>query len=195
MRTVVIKIRGITAYSASRPVDIEKNKGEGHEEYDRRIWREKAHFDATGEVYIPGVCFKLALDEVASMLNEKIKGKGNQTYGKIVSTATVAMSDMFIGVKKDDLQSIQIYANLDGKRGGSTRGNRLFPIVPTWEGEVEFTIFNDELPQEVFERYMKQAGLLIGVGRGRPGMKCPAGNGRFAPVSFTWAEMELPMAA
>lgn len=195
MRTVTIKIKGLTPYSASRPIDIEKGKSEGHEEFDQRIWREKAHFDADENVYIPGVGFKLALDEVASLLNEKIKGKGNQTYGKIISTGTVAMSDMYLGIKKSDLKPIQIYANLDGKRGGSTRGNRTFPIVPTWCGEVEFQIFNDELPEEVFERYIAQAGLLIGVGRGRPGMKSPAGNGRFQPVSFAWAEIRLMAAA
>ena len=189
MRMCRIKIKSITPYSASRPVDIERNKSEGHEEFDKRIWREKAHFTKDEDVFIPGVSFKLALDEVASMLNEKIKGKGNQTYGKIVSTATVAMSDLFIGVKKSDLKSITIFANLDGKRGGTVRGNRTFPIVPSWEGSVDFQIFNDELPAEVFERYMTQAGLLTGVGRGRPGMKAPAGNGRFQPLSFEWSDL------
>jgi hypothetical protein len=189
MRMVTIEIESITPYSASRPVDIEKNKSEGHEEYDRRIWKEKAHCDSDGRVYIPGVSFKLALDEVASLLNEKVRGKGNQTYSKIVSTATVAMSDLFVGVKKDDLKSITIFANLDGKRGGTVRGNRTFPIIPSWKGKVDFQIFNDELPAEVFERYLTQAGLLTGVGRGRPGMKAPAGNGRFKPVSFDWKEI------
>jgi hypothetical protein len=189
MRTVTIQVKGLTPYSASRPTDLERQKSESHEDFDKRIWREKAHFDANGNVFIPGVCFKLALDEVAALLNEKIKGKGNQTYGKVISTGTVAMTDMFIGVKKDQLQPIMIYANLDGKRGGSTRGNRYFPIVTSWIGEVEFHIFNDELPAEIFERYFTQAGLLIGVGRGRPGMKSPAGNGRFQPVKFEWAEI------
>ena len=189
MRTVNIQIRGITPYSASRPIDIEKPKGEDHEPFDQRIWREKAHVDDNGIVYIPGVSFKLAIDEVASLLNEKVKGKGNQTYSKIVSTATVAMSDMSLGIKKDDLNSITIYANLDGKRGGTTRGNRIFPIVTSWSGSVDFQIFNDELPAHVFERYFAQAGLLIGVGRGRPGMKAPAGNGRFVPEKFVWSEI------
>lgn len=195
MRQVTVKVKGITPYSASRPLGIEKDKSEGHEEFDARMWRDKAHCDADGNVFIPGVCFKLALDEVASLLNEKIKGKGNQTYGKVISTATVAMSEMYLGIKKDKLNPIQIYANLDGKRGGSTRGNRMFPIIPSWGGEVDFRIFNDELPKEVFERYITQAGLLIGVGRGRPGMKSPAGNGRFLPVSFTWREVDMEMAA
>lgn len=189
MRMVSIKIKGITPYSASRPVEIERNKSEGHEDHDKRIWREKAHSDANGVVYIPGVSFKLAIDEVASLLNEKVKGKGNQTYSKIIATATVAMSDMSLNIKKEDLQSITIFANLDGKRGGTVRGNRIFPIVTSWEGSVDFQIFNDELPADVFERYFQQAGLLIGVGRGRPGMKAPAGNGRFVPEKFTWSEI------
>jgi hypothetical protein len=188
MRDVTVTVKGITPYSASRPTGLEKTKSESHEEFDARIWREKAHFDKDGEVFIPGVSFKLALDEAASLMKEKIKGKGNQTYTGIIRTGSVAMSDMYIGVSKDELKPITIYANLDGRRGGGTRGNRMFPIVPTWSGEVTFRLFNDELPEEVFERYFHQAGLLTGVGRGRPVTGCPAGNGRFVPTGFAWGE-------
>ena len=45
---------------------------------------------------------------------------------------------------------------------------------------------NEQLPQDVFERHFVQAGLLSGVGRGRPATGCPAGNGRFTPLSFNW---------
>lgn len=186
MRDVKIKIKGLTPYSASRPVELEKQKGESHEEFDKRVWRDKAHYNDAGQVFIPGVGFKLALDEVASLINEKIKGKGNQTYSGLIRTGVVAMSDMYLGVTKDKLKSITIFANLDGKRGGGNRGNRVFPLVSSWEGEIEFRVFNDDLPPEVFERFMTQAGLLTGVGRGRPGKGCPAGNGRFQPLEFLW---------
>jgi hypothetical protein len=189
MRDVIVTIKGLTPYSSSRVVDETKAKGESHEDHDKRTWRDKAHVDEGQNVYIPGVGFKLSLDEVSSLLNEKIKGKGNQTYSGIIRTGVAAMSDLHLGMKKSDLKSITIFANLDGKRGGGKRGNRTFPYVPAWEGSVEFRIFNDDLPEEVFERYLTQAGLLTGVGRGRPGKGCPAGNGRYQPVGFRWSSV------
>lgn len=195
MRDVTVRIKGLTPYSCSRPLTDTKERGESHDEFEKRIWREKAHYDANGNVFIPGVGFKLALDEAASLMKEKIKGKGNQTYTGLIRTGVVAMSDLYLGVKLDDLSAISIYANADGRRGSGTRVLRYFPIVTSWEGEVEFRIFNDDLPQEVFERYLEQAGLLTGVGRGRPVTGCPAGNGRFQPVAFRWAEVGLARAA
>lgn len=186
MKDVQITVKGITPYSASRPVDEPKRKDESHEDYDKRIWRMKAHTGADGNVIIPGVGFKLALDEAVARLNEKIKGKGNQTYTGLFRSGVVAMSDMVLGIKATDLKSITIWANLDGKRGGGKRGNRIFPIVPTWGGTIDFRIFNDSISESDFERFFSQAGMISGVGRGRPSMGCPAGNGRFIPVAYKW---------
>jgi hypothetical protein len=186
MRDVTITLEGLTAYSASRPLTVEKEKGESHDDFEKRIWREKAHCDEDENVFIPGVGFKLALDETAKLLKEKIKGKGSQTYGGLFSTGCAAVGDLHIGVKKSALKALSIYANADGRRGGGTRVTRYFPYVPTWAGSVAFRIFNDHLPPEVFERYFVQAGLTAGVGRGRPSMGCPAGNGRFRPTAFAW---------
>lgn len=186
MKNVTVTVEGITPYSSSKNVDEVKKKDETHEDFDKRVWREKAHYDGEGNVYIPGVGFKLALDEAVSRMNEKIKGKGNQTYTGLFRSGVAAMSDMYLGIKKADLQSLTIYANLDGKRGGGKRGNRVFPYVPKWRGSVEFCIFTDLISQADFERFFTEAGLISGVGRGRPSMGCPAGNGRFKPVEFRW---------
>lgn len=188
MRTVKVKVEGITPYSSSKNVEVELLKGETLDDHEKRRWREKAHVDVDGQVFIPGVSFKMALDETAALLNEKIKGKGNQTWTKVLSTGTVAMTDMFIGIHVDELKAKEIYCNSDGVRGSGKRVYRWFPYTTSWNGEVEFQIFNDAITQDVFERFFTQAGLLAGVGRGRPIQKCPAGNGRFKPVSFTWAD-------
>ena len=189
MRDVVVTIKGLTPYSASRHFDIEKTEGATAEDHDKKHWREKAHYDEDGNVVIPGVCFKLALDEAAARKNEKIKGRGNQTYTGLFKSGVTAMSDMVLAVKKDDLRSITIFSNLDGKRGGSSRGNRTFPIVASWGGTVEFRVFNDDIAEADFERFFAQAGLIAGVGRGRPSTGCPAGNGRFTPTEFKWSKV------
>lgn len=186
MRDVTITLEGITAYSASRPLTVEKDKGESHDAFEKRIWPEKAHYDEEARVYIPGVSFKMALDEVAKLLKEKIKGKGQQTWTKVFETGCTTIDDLYIGLKKTDLKAISIYCHADGRRGSGTRVTRYFPYIPTWGGSVTFRLFNDDLPQEVFERFFAQAGILSGVGRGRPSMACAAGNGRFRPVKFDW---------
>lgn len=188
MRTVTIHVEGLTPYSASQYFEPEILKGETKDAHEKRRWREKAHVNDIGNVYIPGVAFKLALDETAQLLNEKIPGKGNQTWTGQFATGVVAMSDVDLGLKAADLKSIQIFAHANGKRGPGTRVMRYFPIVYSWQGELVMNVFNDTLPEDVFERFFTQAGLLAGVGRGRPITKSPAGNGRFKPVQFTWAD-------
>lgn len=187
MRDVTISLEALTPYSSSRYFEQDLQKGETIDAHERRRWREKLHTNDAGDVFIPGISFKLALDETAKLLNEKIKGKGNQTYTAIFQTGVVATSDVEIGVNKDAVKPIEIYANADGVRGSGKRVMRLFPIIPTWRGELQMRIFNDALPEDVFERFFTQAGVLAGVGRGRPRTGCPAGNGRFKPIRFEWA--------
>ena len=187
MRNVTIQIEGLTPYSSSKYFEPDIQKGETKDAHERRRWREKAHVTETGGMFIPGVAFKLALDETAQLLNEKIPGKGNQTWTGQLATGVVAMSDVDLGVKIKDVKAIQIFAHANGKRGPGTRVMRFFPLLPSWSGTLEMRVFNDTIPEEVFERFFEQAGLLAGVGRGRPITKSPAGNGRFRPVKFTWS--------
>lgn len=189
MRTVTVKVEGITLYSASKPVETNLQVGETHDEHERRRWREKAHTTPEGRVYIPGENFKLALDTAASLLGEKIKGKGNQTWPKQFRAGVTNMGDLDLGVQIDDVNHIAVYCHSDGKREGKAgRVWRYFPFLPTWKGEIKFAIFNDQITPDVFERFFTAAGVMAGVGRGRPSTGCAAGNGRFKPTSFVWAE-------
>lgn len=187
MRDVHIALEAITPYSASRPIVQELRKGETLDQHERRRWREKAHVDENGVIFVPGVSFKMSIDEVAGLLNEKIRGKGNQTYTGLISTGIVAMNDVSLGIKIEDVRPVEIYAHANGRRGPGTRVTRLFPYVPSWRGELHLRVLNDNLPEDVVERYVEQAGLLAGVGRGRPITRSPAGNGRFKPTRFTWS--------
>lgn len=190
MRDVHIKLRGLTPYSSSLHFEAKLLKGETKDEHEKRRWKEKAHVDENGIVFIPGVSFKLALDRAVSLANEKIAGKGNQTWTAQFTTGVVAMSDVSLGIKIDDVKSIAIFAHANGKRGPGTRVMRYFPYIPTWGGELHMRLFNDTIPEEVFERFFEQSGMLAGVGRGRPETGSPAGNGRFEPLSFDWVDAQ-----
>lgn len=186
MRIVTVTVKSLTPYSSSKYVEEDLLKGETKDAHERRRWREKAHIDELGEVFIPGAGFKLALDETSAVLKEKIKGKGNSTYTKIFQTGVCAISDMPLGLRIDDLKCREFFCHANGQRAPGPRVPRIFPYVKEWGGKITFSIFNDALPEEVFERYFEQAGFLAGVGRGRPITGSPAGNGRFKPVEFIW---------
>ena len=189
MKQVVIELDGLTPFSCSRPVEYTKARGESWDEAESKIWREKAHFDENGMAIIPGNFFFNALTGQASSENEKIKGKGQQTYAGLFKRGIAASSDLSLGVKKADMKSITLPCNALGKKTGGSMVNRTFPIFIKWGGPLTLRIFDDNIPQDVFERYFANSGLLQGVGRGRPAMGCAAGNGRYRPTKFKWSDI------
>ena len=190
MKDVTITIEGLTPLSFSRPVEATKERGQSWDEFEKTIWKRKAHADDNEVAFIPGNFFFNALADQAKAENEKIKGKGQQTYSGLFKRGIAAITDLSLGVKVDDMKAISLNCDSKGKRGG---GNgmvlRTFPIFTKWAGNLTFRIFDDNIPQDVFERYFSNSGLLQGVGRGRPAMGCAAGNGRYRPTSFKWADV------
>ena len=187
IRDVNIQIEGITPYSPSRATR-EKEKSESWDDYEAAVWRDKAHVE-NGELFIPGSAFKLSLDEAVQNLNEKIPGKGNQTWTGVIKMGLAPLTNVNLGVKLDDVLVEKVFCHSNGKRGPGTRVTRWFPIVHQWSGEITFRIFNDNLTASKFEEFFLKAGVLAGVGRGRPSTGCPVGNGRYRPTRFTWTKV------
>jgi len=187
VRDVTIRIVGITPYSPSR-VTRDKEKSESWDEYEASVWLQKAH-ENNGAVFIPGTAFKLSLDEATQNLNEKIPGKGNQTWTNVLKMGVAPLTDVPLGIKLADLRCEKVFCHSSGKRGPGTRVMRWFPIVHTWAGQITFRIFNDNLTPAKFEEFFHKAGVIAGVGRGRPSTGCPVGNGRYRATQFVWADV------
>ena len=188
IRDVTIDVVGVTPYSPSRPVR-EKEKSESWDDFESSVWRSKAHVE-DGMIYIPGAAFKLCLDEAVKNLNEKIPGKGNQTWTNVLRMGVAPISNMNLDIPLESAQVEKVYCHANGQRGPGTRVMRWFPIFHKWSGRITFRVFNDNLTQAKFEEFFMKAGVLAGVGRGRPSSGCPMGNGRFTPVRFTWTEVK-----
>jgi hypothetical protein len=190
MRTVTFKIKGVTPYSQSRQVDPDlfpKKEKESHEEYDMRLWREKATYNDAGEVSIPAMAMKMAVDEAIKRLNASIPGRGKSTYTKFFVAGQICEADVPIGIRKDSLESITIWANADGVRGSGKRVRRRFPYIRQWSGVARFAILDNVIPAPIFEKAVVEAGRLVGIGRFRPekgGML-----GRFTVDGFKWEEV------
>ena len=60
----------------------------------------------------------------------------------------------------------------------------MLPLIPKWEGSVEFLVFDDVVTEEVFTEHLNDAGSYIGIGRFRP--RNNGFYGRFIVESIDW---------
>lgn len=188
MRKVTVHLEGISPYSQSRQHDEPKIDKETHDAYDKRTWREKANYDPnTGIIYIPAMALKQAMDSAAKKLGDQIPGKGKATYTKHFVADVICDANVPLGIHKDEVAQVTINANADGVRGSGKRVKRSFPVIPKWAATAEFTVLDDTVTPEVFERTLTAAGMGIGIGRFRA--EKGGLNGRFRPTKFYWQQI------
>lgn len=187
MKIVEVDLVSTAPYSQSFKHDTEKPDKETHDDYEKRTWRAKCTTDEAGNIMIPAMAFKQALDAVAKRMGIQIPGKGKATYTKHFVGGVICEADTPIDYHRDTVPSITINANSDGIRGSGKRVSRTFPQVPDWKGTARFVILDDTVTPEIFEKHLTEAGRFIGIGRFRP--EKGGLNGRFRPVEFRWSEI------
>lgn len=190
MKTCTARLESVTPYSQSRHIDKErfpKLEKEKADDYDLRLWRERATYDKNGIVCIPQMALKMSVDEAIKRLNIGIPGRGKSTYTKFFVAGQICEADAPLSVHKDDLEYIDIWAHSNGVRGSGKRVVRRFPIIKEWQATARFAILDDTIPPEVFERALVEAGRLVGIGRFRP--EVGGFLGRFKASKFQWAEV------
>lgn len=188
MKIATVTLKSLAPYSQSKKHSEPTKSKEGHEAYSRRTWPAHMHVTDDGYVFIPPMAFNQAIQKAASYLRLRIPGKGNSEYQKhFMGGVTCEQDGMILGIKAKDVEPECIYANLDGKRGGSKRGYRWYPTIPEWTGTCTFYIFDDVITEDVFEQVLIEAGRLIGVGR----FRAERGGlyGRWEVVSIEWEEV------
>lgn len=183
MKTAVFKLTSASPYSQSRLHGTPKTEKESHADYETRTWVEKAHFEPSGEMFIPPMAFKQALDKIATRLG-KIPGKGAATYTKHFKGGVLITDPLGVGVmrsdfdedleeldgdphRQDTLRSWGGFVNADGKRGSGTRVFRRFPEVKSWSGNLSVMILDEVVTKSLIEESMSEAGKFIGIGRYR----------------------------
>jgi len=185
VRICTASLKSTTAYSQSRMHDTPKLEKERPDEYELRTWRAKAHVE-NGEIYIPPMGFKQALDTAAKRLGLQIPGKGKSTYTKHFLSGVLVMDKLMTGHQIADCTGDWINANSDGVRGSGKRVKRCFPTIPNWAGDIPFYILDDVIDKSVFERALSEAGSFIGIGRFRP--ENGGFYGRFEVTGMRWTE-------
>ena len=186
MRVAVATLEGNAPYSQSKFIAEPKKNKEGPRDYEERTWRERCHADKEGNLFIPPMAFKNCISEAARYLGEKIPGKGNATYSKHFEAGIIVFSPLPLPVHKDKVPGEWLFVPSDGKKGGGKRVMKCFPVIQEWKGDVEFNILDSTITEEMFERYLTEAGNFIGIGRFRP---IRGGfYGRFMVKKVKWRE-------
>lgn len=184
MKKATVKLVGNGGICFSKYVNDPKKKGEDYFAHEERIWKEKMHFNSKEEVFITSQMLKNALSEAARYKGERIIGKGMATYTKHFESGIIVNKDIPLGIKKDDVQQKVMYVPLDGKRGGSKRGLKIFPFIEEWTGIAEIYIIDEIISEEVLRSHLISAGTFIGLGSFRPRNNGSYGRFDFEIIKF-----------
>lgn len=187
MKTCTARIKSASNYSQSRGYDrfVPKVDKERPDDYEKRTWREKCHYDDKREIFIPGMSFKMSLDAAAKFLGNKVPGKRNATWTKHFLAGVLVLDNVPIGAKVDDIEPEWLFVNADGVRGSGKRVWKCFPLIRQWEAEVTYYVADETITEDVFEEHLREAGKFIGIGRFRP--ERGGFYGRYEVVGTRWS--------
>lgn len=187
MITAKVKLTGVSPLSMSRYHHEVKPTKEQHADFEKRIWRERLHYNEEGMVYIPAMMIKNCLSESAKYLSERIEGKGKATWTKHFEAGIMVENDITLKLHKDKVEGEWVFVPSDGRRGGTTRVEKCFPKIPKgWTGEVTVAVMDESITKEIFEKHFKEAGRFIGLGRFRP--RNNGVYGRFDAKIISWTK-------
>ena len=186
MKIVTAILKSLSPYSQSRFAQVPKLDKERPDDYEARTWRERCHFNTEGRVFIPPMAFKNCLSEAAKYLGIQIPGKGKATFTKHFEAGVLVTEGLVLPETRETVQGEWLFLPADGKRGSGKRVMKCYPVIPAWEGPVQFYILDDTITPEVFRYHLEQAGQFIGIGRFRP--RNNGYYGRFIVQDVAWAE-------
>jgi len=185
MREAVVTLKSVSPYSQSKYYDTEKLNKEIHKDYEKRTWRDRVHVNKDGYIFIPPMAFKNCLSECAKYISIQIPGKGKSTYTKHFEAGVLCMDPLILPIKKENVEGEWVHVPSDGRRGGSKRVLKCFPVIYEWTGDVIFHILDDIITEDVFQDHLIQAGQFIGLGRFRP--RNNGYYGRFKVMEIVWS--------
>lgn len=184
MKTAKITLKSTSPYSQSRLIQSPREPKETADDHEKRTWRERMHVNVDGNVFIPPMAFKNCLSESAKYLGMQIPGKGKATYTKHFEAGLLIMDPLVLPIRAEDVVGEWFHVPADGRRGGSRRVLRCFPVIPSWAGDVIAYVLDEAITSEVLDTHAREAGRFIGIGRFRP--RNNGFYGRFEVERIVW---------
>jgi len=182
MKRYQVTLQSLSAYSQSKPYELEKENKESADAYEKRTWKHRAHVDENGYLVIPPISIKNCLAVTAQYLGIQIKGKGKATYTKHFRAGILITDTIRTPIKIENVDSERVLCSANGQPGGTVKVWKHFPIVHQWNGTLEVIVLDDIITGDILKEHLEQAGQFVGLGRWRPingGL-----YGRFAVVAF-----------
>lgn len=196
MKLCIASLESIAPYSQSKAIMGGKRDDESHDDFERRAWPERIHADKDGNVFIPPMAFKKAIDAAAVYMKMKIPGQGQATYSKKFASGILVMDPLVLPITKEQVPGEWLHLDANGKKmgqGSSGRVHRCMPRIDSWAGDLHIHVIDEIVlntfkgKRTVLEEVLNTAGALIGIGRFRPAVG--GFYGRFVVKSFEIREM------
>lgn len=186
MFTVTAHLESISPISFSKQVFVEPLNKEAKDEYEKRTWREKCHYDESGRLYIPPMMLKFAIGSTATYLGSEmqIPGEGKARYTKHLVSGILIMDPILLPITKEEVQGEWYSCHADGKRTCGTRVARCFPVVHRWDGDAIIHIVDEKIKRPIFLKVLEACGQINGLGRFRP--QNGGFYGRFKVTDLQW---------
>lgn len=187
IRTAVARLCSVAPYGQGRNYqrEVPMTAKETPDAYEKRTWQNRMHVNGKGTMTMPAMSFKLLLEGASKFLGQKIPGRGKATWTKHFMSGVLVMEDVDTGIKASEVEGEWLHVPSDGRHGGGSRVWKCFPVIPSWEADVTFTIVDPLIPKDVFELHLQEGGKYIGVGRFRP--EKGGYYGRFDLVNVAWS--------
>jgi hypothetical protein len=174
-----VKFENLSPVLFCRIEGEERKQGEAPGEFEKRIWKKRAHYNEEGKVVIPGYMIKTTLEPAAKLLGRRVGGK---KMGKSLAHYLRLIridGDILTNITEENLEGITAFVSSDGKPGGG-RVPRTYPKINKWEGTLTLSYpdlgtLNDDIVME----HLEVAGSCVGIGHWRPGAPSCGNYGRF----------------
>lgn len=185
MKKAKCLLKSMSPYSQSKYIQEKKTRDETHADFEKRSWKLRCHWNDEDKLYIPPMSFKNCLSEAAKYKSIQIPGKGKSTYTKHFEAGVLVVDPLVLNITPETVSHEWLHVPSDGRRGGTTRVEKCFPLIPNWEGWVEYLILDEIITEEVFQEHLQDAGSFIGIGRFRP--RNNGFYGRFTVEKISWS--------
>lgn len=187
MKLATTVLKSLTPYGQSKFVQEPKLERELADDYEKRTWKKRCHYDESGHVFIPPSAFKNCIAESAKFLGLQIPGKGKSTFTKHFEAGVLVTEGLTLDETEDQVQGEWLFLPADGKRGSGRRVLKCMPRFNKWSGTVKWHILDDIITKPVFQQVLENAGQLIGLGFFRP--RNNGFWGRFSVEKLDWQEV------
>lgn len=188
MKKLIATLEGVSVVSFSKYIPtsepgFEKLGRESAEQWDKRLWHHKAHYNSDGVVILTDMMIKNCLIEATKYLPEKVPGQGRKQWGGFFKAGLIVPKSFPMELNGDPItkENLTYKDELVGKQDSKIPAR--FPSVRTgWVASGEVWLLEEIITPDIVEKYFKIAGNFVGLGRWRAGKGGPYGRFKLTDI-------------